>query len=159
MLVGQERAGKTSLKNSLLGLPFNPDQESTVGVEVDPSCCSVDVDNVKNWQRTTDSTQTDFADNIARLIADDLKHADDEEARKEEEDVKQENVEDVEDGGKNDETTQQVLLTAWFLSCLLASLSALNSLLGCLLACFSLLWFLVCFLPCFIVLTCLIFLV
>lgn len=122
MLVGQERAGKTSLKNSLLGLPFNPGQESTVGVEVDPSCCSVDVDNVKNWQRTTDCTQTDFADNIAKLIADDLKHVEDENAVKEEEELK---GDDAEDGGKNDEVNaQQVLLMLGYayalLDCLLA---------------------------------------
>ena len=35
MLLGQDRAGKTSLRKSLLGLPFDPEQESTVGVEVD----------------------------------------------------------------------------------------------------------------------------
>ena len=40
MLLGQDRAGKTSLKKSLLGLSFNPKQESTVGVEVD---------EVENW--------------------------------------------------------------------------------------------------------------
>lgn len=37
MILGQDRAGKTSLKKSLLGMPFNPEEESTVGVKVDPS--------------------------------------------------------------------------------------------------------------------------
>ena len=37
MLIGQDRSGKTSLKKSLRGEPFNPDEESTVGIEVDPS--------------------------------------------------------------------------------------------------------------------------
>ena len=37
LLVGQDRAGKTSLKKSLLGLPFNPKEPSTEGIQVDPS--------------------------------------------------------------------------------------------------------------------------
>ena len=37
MLIGQERSGKTSLKRSLRGEPFNPAEESTVGIDVDPS--------------------------------------------------------------------------------------------------------------------------
>ena len=36
MLIGQDRAGKTSLKKSFLGLPFDPEEESTDGIEVDP---------------------------------------------------------------------------------------------------------------------------
>ena len=46
MIVGQERAGKTSLKKSLLGMPFNKEEESTVGIEVDPSKFEVNVDQV-----------------------------------------------------------------------------------------------------------------
>ena len=37
MLIGQDRTGKTSLKKSLRGLVFNPDEDSTVGIDVDPS--------------------------------------------------------------------------------------------------------------------------
>ena len=37
MLIGQDRSGKTSLKRSLRGEPFNPAEESTVGIDVDPS--------------------------------------------------------------------------------------------------------------------------
>ena len=37
MLIGQDRAGKTSLKRSLIGLPFNPKEKSTAGIEVDSS--------------------------------------------------------------------------------------------------------------------------
>ena len=37
MLIGQDRSGKTSLKRSLKGEPFDPDEESTVGIDVDPS--------------------------------------------------------------------------------------------------------------------------
>ena len=50
LLIGQDRAGKTSLKKSLIGLPFNPKEKSTDGIEVDPSKFQVDVDEVKNWQ-------------------------------------------------------------------------------------------------------------
>ena len=75
MLLGQDRAGKTSLKKSLLGIPFNPEEESTVGVEVDPSKFEVDVDQVTNWQRTEPKKLdvSEFADDIARIIAKDLK--------------------------------------------------------------------------------------
>ncbi len=74
MFLGQARAGKTSLKKSLLGIPFNPEEESTVGVEVDPSRCEVDVDQVSNWQRTEQRKLdvSEFADDIARIIAKDL---------------------------------------------------------------------------------------
>ena len=50
MLIGQDRAGKTSLKKSLIGLPFNPKEKSTDGIEVDPSKVQLDVDEVRNWQ-------------------------------------------------------------------------------------------------------------
>ena len=74
MLLGQDRAGKTSLKKSLLGLPFNPQEESTVGVEVDPSKCEVEVDQVKNWKPTEGKKLevSEFVEDIARLIAKDL---------------------------------------------------------------------------------------
>ena len=35
MLIGQAEAGKTSLKKSLKGICFNPEEESTVGIDVD----------------------------------------------------------------------------------------------------------------------------
>ena len=50
LLIGQDRAGKTSLKRSLIGLPFNPKEKSTDGIEVDPSKFQLDVDEVRNWQ-------------------------------------------------------------------------------------------------------------
>ena len=50
MLIGQDRAGKTSLKKSLIGVPFNPKEKSTDGIEVDPSKFQLDVDEVRNWQ-------------------------------------------------------------------------------------------------------------
>ena len=50
MLIGQDRAGKTSLKKSLIGLSFNSKEKSTDGIEVDPSKFQLDVDEVRNWQ-------------------------------------------------------------------------------------------------------------
>ena len=49
-LIGQDRAGKTSLKKSLIGLPFNRKEKSTDGIEVDPSKFRLDFDEVRNWQ-------------------------------------------------------------------------------------------------------------
>ena len=37
MLIGQDRSGKTSLKKSLRGQLFDPNEDSTVGIEMDPS--------------------------------------------------------------------------------------------------------------------------
>ena len=37
MLIGRDRSGKTSLKKSLRGERFNPNEMSTVGIDVDPS--------------------------------------------------------------------------------------------------------------------------
>lgn len=37
MLIGQDRAGKTSLKKSLRGICFDPHEDSTIGIDVDPS--------------------------------------------------------------------------------------------------------------------------
>ena len=50
LLIGQDRAGKTSLKKSLIGLPFNSKEKSTDGIEVDPSKFRFDFDEVRNWQ-------------------------------------------------------------------------------------------------------------
>ncbi|XP_068754008.1 uncharacterized protein [Montipora capricornis] len=74
MLLGQDRAGKTSLKKSLLGLPFDPWQESTVGVEVDPSTFEIGVDHVMNWTPSERKKleESEFEREISRLIANDL---------------------------------------------------------------------------------------
>ena len=57
LLLGQDRAGKTSLKNCLIGLPFNPHEQSTEGIEVDLSIFQVGVNEGKNWQATDESKQ------------------------------------------------------------------------------------------------------
>ena len=71
MLIGQDRAGKTSLKKSLLGLPFDPEEQSTVGIEKDPSLFKVDVDQVTNWQRLDNKGQ--FVKELAKMAAGELK--------------------------------------------------------------------------------------
>ena len=38
------------MKKSLIGLPFNPKEKSTDGIEVDPSKFQLDVDEVRNWK-------------------------------------------------------------------------------------------------------------
>lgn len=74
MLIGQNRAGKTSLKKSLLGMTFDPGEPSTEGIEVDPSRFEVDVDRVMNWQLVKNEQFTsEFADDIARLVVGELK--------------------------------------------------------------------------------------
>ena len=70
-LVGQDRASKTSLKKSLLGLPFNPKEQSTEGIEVDPSVCEIEVDQVKNWNSTSENKPSlaEFSEDISRMLA------------------------------------------------------------------------------------------
>ena len=73
MLIGQDRAGKTSLRKSLLGIPFDPEEQSTVGIEVDPSSFRADVDQVKNWQRTDRKLGvSQFVPELACMVAKEL---------------------------------------------------------------------------------------
>ena len=70
MLIGQDRAGKTSLKKSFLGLPFDPEEDSTDGIEVDPTKFEVDIDQVKNWKRTDEKLSvSQFASDLAKMVA------------------------------------------------------------------------------------------
>ena len=79
MLIGQNRAGKTSLKKSLLGMAFDPGEPSTEGIEVDPSRFEMDVDRVMNWQLVKNEKFTsEFADDIARLVVGELRSGDEE---------------------------------------------------------------------------------
>jgi len=83
MLIGQNRAGKTSLKKSLLGLTFDPGEPSTDGIEIDPSRFEVDVNRVINWQLVKNEKFTsEFADDIARLVVGELTKKGDEEEEK-----------------------------------------------------------------------------
>ena len=73
MLIGQDRAGKTSLKKSFLGLPFDSEEESTDGIEVDPSKFEVNTDLAENWKRTDEKFGvSQFASDLAKKVARDL---------------------------------------------------------------------------------------
>ena len=76
LIVGQDRAGKTSLKKSLLGLPFNPQEQSTEGIEVDPSICEIEVEQVKNWNSTSESKASlvEYSGDISRMLAEKQYH-------------------------------------------------------------------------------------
>ena len=91
MLIGQGRAGKTSLKKSLLGLPFDPEEESTEGIKIEPSKFEIDIDQVKNWKRTDDLIASDLAMMVARELKEnkDKKRGDEKKVDKEDE-VKEE---------------------------------------------------------------------
>ena len=67
-LIGQDRAGKTSLKKSLLGVPFDPKEESTEGI--DPSRCDIDVNRVQNWHFDSKNTiLSEVSAQISRSLA------------------------------------------------------------------------------------------
>ena len=68
--VGQDRAGKTSLKKTLLDLPFDPKEQSTEGIEVDTSQCEIEVEKVKNWHSTEENKPglIECSKHIARMV-------------------------------------------------------------------------------------------
>ena len=71
MVIGQDRSGKTSLKKSLKGQLFDPDEDSTVGIDVDPSHFKVSTETWKAGEKeqegTTASISYDY--HTAQLIA------------------------------------------------------------------------------------------
>ena len=77
MLIGQERSGKTSLKKSLQGLRFNPDEDSTVGIDVDPSFFRVTTEIWKTGKKdqTTNKNEkaASFEHHVARAVVENLK--------------------------------------------------------------------------------------
>ncbi|XP_068687466.1 uncharacterized protein [Montipora foliosa] len=76
MLIGQDGAGKTSLKKSLKGMRFDPEEDSTVGIDVDP--CNFRV-TTETWRtgKAGDEQDADaalsFDYHAARCIVDKLK--------------------------------------------------------------------------------------
>ena len=79
VLVGQDRAGKTSLKKTLLGLPFDLKEQSTDGIEIEPSKFEIEVEQIKNWT-TSCANKSSFSDcleyttDIAKLLATERYH-------------------------------------------------------------------------------------
>ena len=74
MVIGQDRAGKTSVKKSLLGLAFDPMEPSTDGVEVNPSMLKVEVKQVKNWEPVDEPESLDnqLNEEVAKLVVEEL---------------------------------------------------------------------------------------
>ena len=76
MIVGQDRSGKTSVKKSLKGICFNPDEDSTLGIEVDRYDFKVTTEIWKTGETGEEAnigtTVTSFERNAARWIADKL---------------------------------------------------------------------------------------
>ena len=74
LLIGQDRAGKTSLKKSLLGLPFDPKEQSTEGIEVQASTCQIEVEQVKNWHSTHEYKPglLEYSKDVSRIVAEKL---------------------------------------------------------------------------------------
>ena len=76
MLIGQDRSGKTSLKKSLMGKQFNKDEDSTVGIDVDPSHFKVSTEIWRageNDQATHSVEAISYEHHAARLVAEHLK--------------------------------------------------------------------------------------
>jgi len=76
MLIGQERSGKTSLQKSLKGKPFNPDEGSTVGINVDPSHFKLSTEIWKlgaKDQVTNSATALSYEHHAARLTGENLR--------------------------------------------------------------------------------------
>ena len=74
VLLGQDRAGKTSLKKNLLGLPFDPEEQSTKGIEVQASTCEIKVEQVENWHATHEDKPflLEYSKDISRIVAEKL---------------------------------------------------------------------------------------
>jgi len=78
MIIGHNRSGKTSLKKSLIGEKFDPEQNSTQGVEVDPSFCQI---TTSMW-RTDGKTSADKGNSasscdyhIAKVVVQELENS------------------------------------------------------------------------------------
>ena len=79
VLVGQDRAGKTSLKKTLLGLPFDFKEQSTDGIEIEPSKFEIEVEQIKNWTPScaNESSLSDcleYTTGVAKLLATERYH-------------------------------------------------------------------------------------
>ena len=74
LLIGQDRAGKTSLKKSLLGLPFDPEEQSTEGIEVQASTCETEIEQVKKRHSTHKNKLglQEYSRYISRIVAEKL---------------------------------------------------------------------------------------
>ena len=62
------------MKKSLIGLPFNRNENSTEGIEVDPSIFHVNAAEVKNWQPTDKSKRglLGCSNDVAQMVVEKL---------------------------------------------------------------------------------------
>ena len=78
MIIGQARTGKTSLKKSLKGEKFDPKEQSTEGIETDPSYFKVSTEiwraGENNNNKTDPGSEDFFEHNIAQSIFGALKN-------------------------------------------------------------------------------------
>ena len=75
MLIGQDRAGKTSLKKSLKGICFDPEEDSTVGIDVDPSLFKVTTETWRTGTKESNDNSDEaisFDYHAAKCVADSL---------------------------------------------------------------------------------------
>ena len=76
MLIGQDQAGKTSLKKSLRGIAFDPEEDSTDGIDVDPFFFNVCTETWRTGERDegqNSDKEISFDFQAARRIVDSLK--------------------------------------------------------------------------------------
>ena len=108
MLMGKDRAGKTSLKKSFLDLPFDPQEDSTDGIQVDPSKFEVKVDQVKNWKLTNENLGvSQFMSDLTKMVAREIQEDGDKEEddrggdeKVDDNDVKEQEEKEVKEDGK-----------------------------------------------------------
>lgn len=77
MLIAQDRSGNTSLKKSPKRIPFNPHEDSTVPIDVDPSYFKVTTEAWKigeKDQATNKEAKISFENNLARQVVKNLAH-------------------------------------------------------------------------------------
>ena len=111
MLIGQDRAGKTSLKKSFLGLPFDPGEDSTDGIEVDRSKFEVYIDQVKNWKRTDEKLGvSQFAFNLAKMVARNIQKDEEDKEEGEENDYEDTNMDEDDEDKDNDDDEEEAKL-------------------------------------------------
>ena len=62
------------MKKSLIGLPFNRNENSTEGIEVDPSIFQVHADEIKNWQVIDKSERglLGYSNDVAQMVVEKL---------------------------------------------------------------------------------------